>query len=194
MLSPHRLVYKIIALRRGIFTLNSSSSQTGELFFVLFVSSLHWLSGDRGRCFLAPPISSKSSSFAGSLVTCVVITSLMSLFPTGNKSSILSLPDTMALRLAFRLLLLEFSASIVVSPPNRVALASQKGEKVSKPLPSEGGSSLNIMMRRVHVYSSTSSQPFEVIIAPHRQKRASDGGSPVIAAIRAEARGSVHIT
>ena len=62
------------------------------------------------------------------------------------------------------------------------------------PSTSEGGSSEKIMMRRVQVYKSTSSQPFETIMAPERQRRASDGGLPDIDAIRAEANGMVQTT
>ena len=117
----------------------------------------------------------------------------MSLLRT-KRSSKLPLPDGKALLLATRLFFFECRASIVVSPPKRVGFACQNGENVSKPLSSEGGSSLKIMIRRVQVYNKTSSQPLDVIIAPDKQRRASDGGFPVIAAIRAEASGSVQIT
>ena len=140
-------------------------------------------------------ISSKSSGCAGSLMTLVVVTSLISFVPNPQRSSELSLPEGSVVLLFDRpLLVCAFVASIVHSPPKRLGFSIQNAAKVSMTSSSEGGSSENIMMRRVHAYRSTSSQPFDVIIAPDKQRRASEGGLPDMEAIRAEARGIVHTT
>lgn len=86
------------------------------------------------------------------------------------------------------------SAEMVHSPPKRLGCVAQNVLNVSKPLSSGGGSSLKIIMRRVRVYRRTSSQPFDVIIAPERQRRTRDGGDPDIAAIREDASGIVQTT
>lgn len=160
------------------------------------VSELHLVVGVRGRVLRASAsISSKSSGCAGSLVTRVVVTILISVVPGLHRSSELSLEDgSVTLLLPRRDLVHVFVASTVHSPPNRLGFSIQKAAKVSIAFSSEGGSSLKIIMRRVQVYNSTSSQPFEVMIAPARERRASEGGLPDMDAIRALARGIVQIT
>ena len=80
------------------------------------------------------------------------------------------------------------------SPPNLSGLSAQKAEKVSTPSFSVGGSSLKIMIFLVHVYRRTSSHPFDVIMAPAKQRRVYEGGFPDMVAIRAEAKGKVQTT
>lgn len=104
------------------------------------------------------------------------------------------MPDGRVTLLRPRRFLCAPTASTVHSPPKRLDFSTQNVEKVSIPLLSEGGASLKIIIRLVHVYKRTSNQPFDVIIAPDKHNRARDGGWPDMEAIRAEARGMVHTT
>lgn len=164
------LVSRVVAGERGIMGCSMSLERKEKNFpygmcgrdksFRLMLrlsldSVLHLEFGVRGRTFRAPAsISSTSSGCASSLVTWVVVMSLMSVAPALTRSSELSLLDESVILLLFlplRVFAYEFVASTVHSPPKRVDFSTQNTANVSIPLSSEGGSSLNIRIRRVIV-------------------------------------------